>query len=98
MEKDSKIKFIPAIITLIAAAITVVINIVLQVDFGIFVKRLFFCVIIFYVIGYIIYIIMNLALNNKKDVGILESEAEDSSSDGATADSNASEDDEEDDE
>ena len=96
MDKDSKIKFIPAIITLIAAAITVVINIILQVDFGIFVKRLFFCVIIFYVIGYIFYIVMNLALNNKKDVGILESEAEDSSSDGATTEDSASEEDEDD--
>lgn len=95
MDKDSKIKFIPLLVTLIAASITAVINLILQVEFGVFVKRLFFSVLVFYVIGYIAYIIMNLALKNEKDVGILESEAEDSSADGATDESGDLEDEDE---
>ncbi|MCR5544905.1 MAG: hypothetical protein K6F30_00310 [Lachnospiraceae bacterium] len=84
--KDSKLKILPLLITLIAAAITVVINLYLGVEFSVFLKRLFFSIIIFYVVGYIAYIIMNLALKNEKDVGILESEAEESPEESAEED------------
>ncbi|MCR4673823.1 MAG: hypothetical protein K5675_02340 [Lachnospiraceae bacterium] len=73
---DSKLKFLPLLITLIAASITAAINLIMHVEIAVFLKRLFFCIIIFYILGYIVYIIMNLALKNEKDVGILESEAE----------------------
>ncbi|MCR5397777.1 MAG: hypothetical protein K6E64_10005 [Lachnospiraceae bacterium] len=98
MEKDSKLKFLPLLVMLIAAAITALINLLLQVEFGVFVKRLFFSVLIFYFVGYIAYIIMNLALKNEKDVGIFESEAQESSTDGEDEESRNSYEDEESDE
>ena len=64
---DEKRRLIPLLITLIAAAICVVINLIAQVAFGVFVVRLFFTVIVFYVIGYIVYVVFCLALKNEKD-------------------------------
>ena len=95
MNKDSKLKFVPLLVTLIAASITVVINIIMQVDFGVFVKRLFFSVIIFLVVGYVAMIILSLSLKNEKDVGILESEAEESSEDGENSESSDEEEEDE---
>lgn len=64
---DEKRRLIPLLITLIAAAICVVINLIARVEFGVFVLRLFFTVLVFYVIGYIVYVVFCLALKNEKD-------------------------------
>ena len=77
MDQEKRIRFLPLLVTLIAAALTALINLILQVEFVVFFKRIFFSIIIFYVIGCIVQIVFRIALkNNSDDVGILESEAE----------------------
>lgn len=77
MDQEKKIRFLPLLVTLIAAALTALINLILQVEFVVFFKRIFFSIIVFYVIGCIVQIVFRIALkNNSDDVGILESEAE----------------------
>lgn len=78
MDQEKRIKFLPLLVTLIAAALTALINLILQVEFVIFFKRIFFSIIIFYVLGSIVQIVFRIALDKKDDVGILESEAEES--------------------
>ncbi len=77
MDQEKRIRFLPLLVTLIAAALTALINLILQVEFVVFFKRIFFSIIVFYVIGCIVQIVFRIALkNNSDDVGILESEAE----------------------
>ena len=79
MDQNSKVKFLPLLVTLIAAALTALINLLQQVEIMVFLKRIFFSIIVFYIIGYIVQIVFRIALKNSEDdVGILESEAEDS--------------------
>ncbi len=78
MDQEKRIRFLPLLVTLIAAALTALINLILQVEFVVFFKRVFFSIIIFYVLGSIVQIVFRIALDKKDDVGILESEAEES--------------------
>lgn len=52
-------KPIPAIIVLLAAGISCVASILQQVNFAIFTKRLFFSVLVFFIIGFIIKIALD---------------------------------------
>lgn len=76
MDQEKRIRFLPLLVTLIAAALTALINLILQVEFVVFFKRVFFSIIIFYILGCIVQIVFRIALEKKDDVGILESEAE----------------------
>ena len=81
--EDEKRRLIPLLVTLIAAAICVVINLIAKVEFGVFVSRLFITVIVFYIIGYLVYVVFCLALKNEKDTEETEEDAE-SSEEGGT--------------
>ena len=94
MNQEKRIKFLPLLVTLIAAALTALINLILQVEFVIFFKRIFFSIIIFYVLGSIVQIVFRIALDKKDDVGILESEAEESEPSEEDKDEEESEEDE----
>ncbi len=94
MNQEKKIKYLPLLVTLIAAALTALINLILQVEFVIFFKRIFFSIIIFYVLGSIVQIVFRIALDKKDDVGILESEAEESEPSEEDEDEEESEEDE----
>lgn len=94
MNQEKRIKFLPLLVTLIAAALTALINLILQVEFVIFFKRIFFSIIIFYVLGSIVQIVFRIALDKKDDVGILESEAEESEPSEEDEDEEESEEDE----
>jgi hypothetical protein len=96
MDQEKRIRFLPLLVTLIAAALTALINLILQVEFAVFFKRIFFSIIIFYVIGCIVQIVFRIALEKKDDVGILESEAEESNAE--DSENSSSEDDEDEDE
>ena len=74
--EDEKRRLIPLLVTLIAAAICVAINLIAKVEFGVFVSRLFITVIVFYIIGYIVYVVFCLALKNEKDTEETEEDAE----------------------
>ena len=76
MDQEKRIRFLPLLVTLIAAAITALINVLQQVEFIVFFKRLFFSIIVFYVLGCIVQIVFRMALEKKDDEGILESDAE----------------------
>ena len=94
MNQEKRIKYLPLLVTLIAAALTALINLILQVEFVIFFKRIFFSIIIFYVLGSIVQIVFRIALDKKDDVGILESEAEESEPSEKDEDEEESEEDE----
>jgi hypothetical protein len=94
MNQEKRIKYLPLLVTLIAAALTALINLILQVEFVIFFKRIFFSIIIFYVLGSIVQIVFRIALDKKDDVGILESEAEESEPSEEDEDEEESEEDE----
>lgn len=96
MDQQKRIKFLPLLVTLIAAALTALINLILQVEFIVFFKRLFFSIIIFYVIGCIVQIVFRIALDKKDEEGVLESEAELAESDVSNEDSEDEDDSEED--
>lgn len=96
MDQQKRIKFLPLLVTLIAAALTALINLILQVEFIVFFKRLFFSIIVFYVIGCIVQIVFRIALDKKDDEGVLESEAELAESDESNEDSEDEDDGEED--
>ena len=98
MDQDKRIRLLPLLVTLIAASLTALINLLLQVEFAIFFKRIFFSIIIFYVIGCIVQIVFRIALDKKDDVGILESEAEDSEASDSEKSSSDDEEEEEEDE
>ena len=84
--EDEKRRLIPLLVTLIAAAICVAINLIAKVEFGVFVSRLFITVIVFYIIGYIVYVVFCLALKNEKDTEETEENAESSEEGGAPKD------------
>ncbi len=84
--EDEKRRLIPLLVTLIAAAICVAINLIAKVEFGVFVSRLFITVIVFYIIGYIVYVVFCLALKNEKDTEEAEEDAESSKEGGAPKD------------
>ncbi len=84
--EDEKRRLIPLLVTLIAAAICVAINLIAKVEFGVFVSRLFITVIVFYIIGYIVYVVFCLALKNEKDTEEAEEDAESSEEGGAPKD------------
>ena len=96
MDQQKRIKFLPLLVTLIAAALTALINLILQVEFIVFFKRLFFSIIVFYVIGCIVQIVFRIALDKKDEEGVLESEAELAESDESNKDSEDEDDGEED--
>lgn len=96
MDQQKRIKFLPLLVTLIAAALTALINLILQVEFIVFFKRLFFSIIVFYVIGCIVQIVFRIALDKKDEEGVLESEAELAESDESNEDSEDEDDGEED--
>ena len=87
MDQQKRIKFLPLLVTLIAAALTALINLILQVEFIVFFKRIFFSIIVFYVIGCIVQIVFRIALDKKDEEGVLESEAELAESDESNEDS-----------
>ncbi len=96
MDQQKRIKFLPLLVTLIAAALTALINLILQVEFIVFFKRIFFSIIVFYVIGCIVQIVFRIALDKKDEEGVLESEAELAESDESNEDSEDEDDGEED--
>lgn len=96
MDQQKRIKFLPLLVTLIAAALTALINLILQVEFIVFFKRLFFSIIVFYVIGCIVQIVFRIALDKKDEEGVLESEAELAESDESNEDLEDEDDGEED--
>ncbi len=93
MDQNSKVKFLPLLVTLIAAALTALINLLQQVEIMVFLKRIFFSIIVFYIIGYIVQIVFRIALKNSEDdVGILESDAEETKAQDSATDSTSDED------
>ena len=96
MDQQKRIKFLPLLVTLIAAALTALINLILQVEFIVFFKRIFFSIIVFYVIGCIVQIVFRIALDKKDEEGVLESEAELAEYDESNEDSEDEDDGEED--
>ena len=72
-----KTNFIPAIIMLLAGCVDCVISIYYGQDLYSFLKRLLLVLVIFYILGYIIKIILDINFANKKlDKDTLENESD----------------------
>ncbi len=70
-------KYIPAFITLIAAAITSIINVYNKVDVSTGLRRLLLVIVIFYIVGLIAKAIINKAFSEKPKKEEPEEEQED---------------------
>ena len=65
MDEQEKLKQIPIITMLAAAAVTAVISLFSEITFGIFLLRIFVASIAFYLIGSVVQILFTYALRNE---------------------------------
>ncbi len=69
MDQQEKLKQIPIITMLFAAAVTAIISIFAEITFGTFLLRIFIASIVFYVIGSVVQILFTYALKKSDDSG-----------------------------
>ena len=89
MDEQEKLKQIPLIVMLFAAAVTAVISLFSEITFGVFLLRIFIASVSFYVIGSVVQILFTYALKGG------EKEEEKSGSDAAESEEESDESDEE---
>ncbi len=95
MDQQEKLKQIPLITMLFAAAVTAVISIFAEITFGMFLLRIFIASISFYVIGSVVQILFTYALKKNTDTGESEEKASDKESDESESEGYSDEDEEE---
>ena len=95
MDEQEKLKQIPIIVMLFAAAVTAIISLFSEITFGMFLLRIFLASIIFYIIGTIAQILFTYGLKKEEEKSGEENDSEETSED---RDEDGDSDEEEDDE
>ena len=95
MNQQEKLKQIPIITMLFAAAVTAIISIFAEISFGVFLLRIFIASLSFYLIGSVVQILFTSAFKKADESGESEEKSSDEESDETGSEGYSDEEDEE---